>query len=161
MEGGPGGVLSGRKPADAWEEAADPGRVAGVRVAVGAQQVGLLDDPHLQLEGGARPTRPRIETQLGTSRVRPSAAGSIAAKIGLRTRAKGPLVTSSVLSSGSTPTRQLAPIATWAKKVAPIPARARTRPARWSARGVERGDRLDQAEQGEQRRRGADDDGDR
>jgi hypothetical protein len=79
--------------------------------------------------------------------VSPSAVGSIAAKIGLRTSANGPVVTSCVRSSGSTPIRQLAPIATCAQKVKPIPAIHSAEPGRsWArvrfdAKVVERGDR--------------------
>ena len=59
-----------------------------------------------------RPTSPASATQLGSSIVSPSAVGSIAANIGLRTKANGPAVTSCARSSWSTPIRQLDPIAT-------------------------------------------------
>ena len=44
--------------ADPGHEAADPGRVGAVLVAVGADQVGLLDGAHLELEAEPR-SRPR------------------------------------------------------------------------------------------------------
>ncbi len=57
-----------------------------------------------------RHTRAATDKHVGTIKVRPSWATTIAVKIGLRTNAKRPPVTSSVRSVSLTPMRQDEPI---------------------------------------------------
>ena len=78
-------------PAEAGEEAPDARRVDLVGVAVDLAQVGLLDDPDLQLERDDQPDRgPTIEATFGTIIASPRAVGIIAEKIGFLTQANGP-----------------------------------------------------------------------
>ena len=135
----------------------DPRGVGRVALAVGgragrAPRPGGLD---LQRDDAGR-SRPPPPGRSGTSRASPIEVGIMPLKIGLRTMAKGPSVTRSVRSSGSTPMRHERPIATWATRVVSRPAANSTTPATWPTVAVERADRLHHLEQVGHRGRDAD-----
>src|SRR6266702_7413144 len=78
----------------------------------------------------SRAASPVRAMTLGTMRASPANVVIIAVKIGLRTSPNTPEVTRAVRSLASTPTRQEAPRAIWAAKVA-TPRVASTRPPPW------------------------------
>jgi hypothetical protein len=111
---------------DARHEVPYPRGVVGVAEAVRAKQVGLLDESHLDLERDDKRREPREGRGVRHEQREPKEGRIIAEKIGLRTTAKGPPVTSSVLSFSSTPMRHEAPNA---NSVPARPAKERTNPS--------------------------------
>src|SRR5262249_33802452 len=124
----PAGELLRRKPADPGQEAARAGGVPPVGVAVDASQVGLLDQPHLDLQRATTAASMTAASTFGTRSANPSRVVAVAMRTGLRTNRNGPVVTSAPGAPGSTSGRHEPPIARCAASVPTVPRPTRATP---------------------------------
>ena len=131
----PGGPSQGRTGRSGMPTTHSPCR--------GSDRGRAFDEPHVELErhqgrGGARDRE-----EVGARSMTPAAKAIIDVKIGLRTHRKGPVVTRSVRSSGSTPARHELPMTSWAQTVPakPAPAHASPRMTATSPRSESTGSR--------------------
>ena len=88
----------------------------------------LLDEADLDLEAGQEQDEHREQRTFGTTSASPTAVNAAPLKIGLRTSANGPLVTSGVRTSGSTSPRHRSPMASCEPIVTTIPSTTSTTP---------------------------------
>ena len=119
------------------------------------QQIRLLDAraPGSRRRPAGRRTRGARST-FGVSRARPAVASSMAVKMGFRTQAKSPRVTSAVRSPASTPMRHESPMPSCAQRVSGDARRTEHDAHRVNDGAVERRDRLDQPGELQRGRRG-------
>jgi hypothetical protein len=96
---------------NAGNKAANAARIVPIALALGLLEIRLLNDAHLKFEGDYQGDEADQRDNARIISVSPSAVGIMALKMGLRTRAKGPSVTSSVRSLSSTPILQESPMA--------------------------------------------------
>ena len=127
--------------AQARDEPAGPGCPQRHSPCRGSDRGRAFDEPHVELErhqgrGGARDRE-----EVGARSMTPAAKAIIDVKIGLRTHRKGPVVTRSVRSSGSTPARHELPMTSWAQTARPAPAHASPRMTATSPRSESTGSR--------------------
>ena len=78
----PPAVVGRWQPADSGEEPPGAGRVLPVRIAVGPQQVRLLDEAHPDYWESAIPTSIGTAKTFGTTRATPAAVRSVEVRIG-------------------------------------------------------------------------------
>ena len=117
-------------------ETADASRVRSIALAVCPQQVRLLDSPDLDLHAGQRRRERHWPTEdSAPSGTRQRAPTTFQLKMGFRTTAKRPAVTSGVFSRSSTPMRQDARICICAANVTANPESATASPATLSSHG--------------------------